>query len=286
MLGAIVAAIGVAIITWTLLEPMVRQPPLTALIGSLGLGYVFEAVYQAAFGAQPKTYESYPVESGLEFLGTSATRLQIAATTYAVASTCLVALLLRSRSWGHRLRAVAADPELAAAVFAIRQRRLAWVTVLVASVVAAPAAVFHAASHGVSPTTGSEMGLTAFVANIVAGRGRPIGAVLIVILLVIMRSMAITRPLWEIVSIIGSAGVVAFVTKRRRMSTRVRPIVIVGAAMLAFCATLTLRTAIPSLSRGLVVPGSFQDVVPYTFIVIALLVWPQGVLVARRSRVV
>lgn len=193
MSAAIAAAVGMTILTWALLEAMSREQPLTVLIGSLGLGYVLQAAYQAVFGAQPRTYESYPVESGLEFLGTSATKLQIAGLAYAVVSTCIVAQLLRSRSWGRRLRAVAADPELSTAVFAIRQRRIAWMTVLAASAVAAPAAVIHAASHGVSPETGTEMGLTAFIANVVAGRARPIGAVLVAVLLVAVRSVAITR---------------------------------------------------------------------------------------------
>src|SRR5687767_2077485 len=76
LLAAIAAAMLAAAICWALLLPLARDEPLAVLIGSLGLTYVLQAVFQLVFGPSPRVYSTHPVESGVVFLGATGTPLQ------------------------------------------------------------------------------------------------------------------------------------------------------------------------------------------------------------------
>jgi branched-subunit amino acid ABC-type transport system permease component len=283
-LVATCASVVVGGVFFWLLMPLLRQPVLTMLVGSLGLSYALQSVYQGALGATPRVYAHYPVEAGIEFLGTDATPLQLGAAVYAAVACLVTALLLRHGDWRRRVLAVAGDHEIAAAVFAVPRSRVAMEVTVLASILVAPAGVLYAASHGVSPTTGVDMGLLAFVAAIVVGRGRPLGAAVMALLLIVLRSVAIRWPLPNLL-VIGVAWVTVVASLPGRWST-VTGALRLAAVMSCGALALALSRRLPDWARYVVIPGSFQDVVPYTVVGLLLVLRPDGVLASRLPRAV
>ncbi len=184
------------------------------------------------------------------------------------------------------MKAVAADPDLASAVLGIRQKRIAFMTTLIASGIAAPAAVLYAASHGVSPSTGIDIGLMAFVATIVAGRERPLGAAGVALLLVAFRSAAIRWTVWELSGTVVSAGVAFWLVGRWRAGIPGRVLGGVAAGVVGYLLMNSVKEVSPSWLAAVVIPANFQDVVPYLLILLGLLLRPTGLLSARAERVV
>ena len=285
VLGAAAAgAVGSNWLCWRMLAPLTRAEPLIALVGSLGIAYLFQAVFQLAFGAGPRVYESYPVESGIAFLGTTATPLQLIAFGYATLAVIGLTLWLRARGLGHRLMISAADPEVAESVFAIDRARLAATTTWIASLLIAPAAVFFAIDHGVEPTTGANIGLTAFVATIVAGRQRPILGAAVALLLVITRSLAVRWSLSLLIAVAAGALLGGWLSRSAPSHTRRLAATLGGAAGLGM-AVRWMEVGVEWVPI-ILVPSGFQEVVPYLLILGCLLAKPEGLMARRATRVI
>lgn len=282
----LVAAVIVSTACWLLLAPLTQENSLAALIGSLGLVYVLQAAYQLAFGSVPRVYATYPVESGVSILGVFGTPLQWAGVVYALFAVLVVATLLRTRGWGRRLQAVAADPDFASAVLGISQRRIALSTALIASAITAPAAILYAASHGVSPSTGVDIGLVAFVATIVAGRERPLGAAGVAVLLVALRSASIRWTIWELSGAIVFGGVAFWIAGWWCEAIAGRVAIGLAAGVAGFVMVRSVGEVAPTWLPAVVIPASFQDVVPYLLIVLGLMFRPAGLLSLRPERAV
>jgi branched-subunit amino acid ABC-type transport system permease component len=284
--GSVLVAVATAAACWALLAPLARDNALVGLVGSLGLVYALQALYQLAFGAAPRVYTTYPVESGVTVFGAVGTPLQWAAMGYAVAAVVAVAILLHLPGWGQRLRAVAADPEIASAVLGIRPGRIAWASALFASVLVAPAAVLYGAGHGVSPSTGMDIGLTAFVAAIVAGRERPLGAAVTATFLVVLRSAAIRWSVWELSGAVISGGLAFWIGGCLCRAPAGRVLAGLATGAVVFLAIRTVSGASGGLLPPVVVPAEFQDVVPYVLILAGLLLRPAGLLSIQPERAV
>ncbi len=283
--GGILVAAVLSTACWWLLTPLIRQNSLSTLVGSMGLHYFIQAMLQFIFGATPRVYESYPVEGGLTLGPAVATKLQWIGMIYAMGALLVMALLLRSRGWGRRLSAVAADADFAESVLAVSQGRITWSASVVGSLVTAPAAVIYAASHGVTPSTGAEMGLLAFVATIVAGRGHPLGAVGVVILLVIIRSVAIRWTVLELTCVTScAAGLYLLFFDRRIANVRTSLAGVIGVVGGLWLAGV-LQPRVSS-RMSVVVPASFQDVVPFGFVIVGLLLKPRGWFASNATRVI
>lgn len=286
LVGGVLAAAILGIACWLLVEPLTRGAPLAALVGSLGLVYVLQSVFQFAFGASPRVYLSYPVESGMNFLGISGTPLQWVGVAYALVAVIGVGVMLHTHGWGRRLHAVAADTEFASSVLGIDPSKVALSTAILASVVIAPAAIFYAAAHGVSPTTGADIGLTAFVATIMAGRGRPLGAAGVALMLVSARSVAIRWTIWELSGSIV-IGVIGFWIAGRFTDGPARRWGIgLALAAVGFFMISTGLESWPEALPHVVIPASFQDVVPYVLVLAGLLLRPTGLLSGQVARAV
>jgi branched-subunit amino acid ABC-type transport system permease component len=275
-------ALALAAVCFLLFEPLARQPPLAVLVGSLGIGHALQALFQGAFGATPRSFDHYPVEAGIDLLGTTATPLQLAAVVYVAAVCAFMAWFLRRSGWARRLAAVAANADLAATVFGVSRRRIALQASLLTAGLVAPAAVLHAASHGVSPTTGIDIGLLAFVAAIIVGTGRPLGAAAAALGLVVLRSLAVRWPLWELLALASATAAIAALRRAPRSTERRAT---AGAALAIAGAALASRL-VALRGSAVVVPGSLQDVVPYAAVVVALLLRPRGLFDGRLPRAV
>jgi urea transport system permease protein len=288
-LAAVVGALAVGSLLWTLLAPLAKSAPLVMLVGSLGVSILFQAIYQFTFGAAPRVFANYPVETGISFLGTSATPLQMISAAYAIVAVSVIAVVLRMTTFGKRLRAVGQDAEVAQSVFGIDVQRVTWMTVLLATALAAPAALLYCIGHGVSPVSGVQQGLLAFVASIVAGRERPLGAAIVASLLVVVTTLAVKTGIAELIGFgvmvaVGSYGLIRYAN---RLPAPVRLI-------LLFVMTLAASGVVASLFeaqtladvRGIRVPSEFQPLVPYALVAMALLWRPRGVLVTAQERTV
>lgn len=287
-LGAVAGAVAVTIPIWSLLRPLSRRAPLVMLVGSLGLASVLQAAYQAFFGATPRVFVGYPAETGLPLLRTTATPLQLLALGYVAAATAVLAFLFHCTSFGKKLRALAADPEVARCVFGLNSDRLTWIAVVASSILLAPAGLLYSIGHGITPTTGSDIGLLAFVATIVAGRQNPLGAVGAALGLMVIATLAIR---WTLNETIAAALAVGFVLGARmlfgfaRASARsalagVTVAIVVAVAGVGSLASL-IEHAFPGRVALAQMPSAFQPLVPYFVIVCALLVRPTGLFRAR-----
>ena len=284
MFAAFGGALGISLISWFLIKPLSAYNQLSGMVGSVGIAFVFQSIFQLIFGTAPRVYTSYPVEAGFVIAGTIATPLQLISFVYAVVSIAVTSGILYGAGWGRALQAVAADPEVAATVFGIKRRSLEWQVNMIVALIIAPCAVFYGAAHGVSPGTGVEMSLLAFVSAIVAGRGRPIGAVGVAGFLMIIRSAVIRSPLCDVI-IYLSLGLAAYygIQYSRSMTTK---IITVTLATLVAGGIRFVNDQMPTLFPNYVMPSEYQDVAIYAMVSIALLVKPTGLFARPAERIV
>ena len=292
-LAAIVGSVVCGALAWALLAPLQRGSELALLIGSLGLSYAASGALQGLFGTAPRVFTTYPVESGIPILGTTATPLQLCAAAYAAAATLVVALILHATRFGTKLEVIATNPEVAQTVFGLRKGRLAWAAMTLVSVIVAPAGLLLAIGGGVTPLTGFQQGLLAFVATITAGRRRPLAAPLVALLFVCVGSAAIRWTAFDlslVATCAATAAVVYLVLIRKLPMYRWRKAfaLALAAATLPVAAVLAAAFGAPAQGGlwGAQLPAAFQPIVPYAVAVAALLWRPRGVLALRSERVV
>lgn len=286
VVAGLVGAVVMCVFCWKLVEPLTTTTPMATLVGSLGLSYAMQAVFQLLFGAAPRVFTSYPAENGWEVLSVTATPLQWVGACYAAAATVVVVVLTRSRKWGHRLQAVASNGSLASATLGISVNRVAWSVMLVASAIIAPAGVIYAVGHGVSPSTGVDVGLVAFIAAIIAGRNRPVGSAFVAFLLVLTRGAAIRFSIWEISGFLLAATATWYLLRLFGTGRFVAFVVTVAAGCLGYQGITFIEQWWKPAMATAIIPAAFQDVVPYGVILVVVLFRPTGLLLNRVGRVV
>jgi branched-chain amino acid transport system permease protein len=287
-LAALAGVLLVGLPSWALLRPFASATPLATLVGSLGLLNVMQAALQSAFGAAPRVFPNYPAEEGLHLLGTTATPLQLIGSAYVGLAAFGLFVVLKWTSFGKRLRTAAQDDEVAHCVFGVDLERLRWITMALASLVVAPAALLHCISHGVSPVSGAQQSLLAFVAAIVAGRGRPLGAAVVALILAVGAAAAVAWSLTDAAIALLATFSVAAVVRAFAARGRVRA----GWAAASTCtgglivALVVTRIAGRVLGAGanLRLPTEYQSLIPYVIVVLALLWRPDGLLAIGTPR--
>jgi branched-chain amino acid transport system permease protein len=286
LLGSLFGAVVMCVFCWKLVKPLGTTSPMATLVGSLGLSYVVQAFFQLVFGAAPRVFTKYPAESGWEMLSVTATPLQWIGVCYAVTATVAVVMLTRSHRWGHRLQAVASNASLASATLGISVNRVTWSVMLVASVIVAPAGVIYAIGHGVSPTTGVDIGLVAFVAAIIAGRNRPVTSALVAFLLVLIRGVAIRFSIWEILGFLLAATATWYLLSQFRTSRLAASVAALAAGCFGYQGILIFEQRLSPTMATTIIPAAFQDVVTYSVILVIVLLRPAGLLLNRTGRAV
>jgi branched-chain amino acid transport system permease protein len=281
-LAVAAASASLGAVLWILLAPLRRGADLWMLVGSFGLACAVEAGLQGGFGAGPQVFRHYPVEVGLPILGTSATPLQILSVAYTAVAVGAVALLVERSPFGHRLRALAADREIARSVFGLRPARLEWAAVLLASSIVGPAGFLYAVGQGVSPTSGARLALLGFVAAILAGRYRPLAAAGMALVLTVASSVAVR---WSVANVLLAVVGLAVALHLGRVGIRSRygPHwgLIAGCAA-ALVAAAEVAGVTPAIAH---LPSAYQPLLPWLLAAVALLWRPQGVLAEPTGRV-
>jgi neutral amino acid transport system permease protein len=177
VVGAVVGVLGYALV----FRPLAGRSAVTALLASIGLGFVIRAVIGVAFGHQQKTFR-LPLVRPWRFGDVRLHPNDLTLAAVAVVAVALTFLVLHATPIGRRMRAVADDPALAR-VSGIAPARVMVALWLMAGALSAVAGIVLGMKTVISPEMGWDMLLPAFAAAILGGIGHPAGAVLAGILL-------------------------------------------------------------------------------------------------------
>lgn len=174
-LSVVAVAIGAVVIYHVIFVRLLRRSSATAMIGSLALSLVLRAVIQTITGPRPQALD-LPLERGIDVLGALVTPSQLRIVVVsAVALAGLMALLYLTRL-GRSIRAVSANPDLAAAA-GINTRRVIDSAWLIAGAFGALGGVMLAIDNQVTLDMGFQLLLPVFAIAILGGFGSTGGAI-------------------------------------------------------------------------------------------------------------
>ena len=188
---AICGALGL-VINVAVVRPLAKFLPLAAMLSTYAVSQILDNVSQLAFTAQfrvfPKVLPTSNLHIGSMQFGTS--DVVMLGTTAVVM--VVMSLFLKYGKVGRAIRATAQDQEAALQV-GIPVGRIQHVSFVIASALGGLAGVFIALYIGIAnPSSGLEIGLTAFVAATLGGLGSLVGAVVGGFVLGILEAFGIT----------------------------------------------------------------------------------------------
>jgi branched-chain amino acid transport system permease protein len=180
---ALITALGAGLLLGGLVErllirPVERRPPLNAVIVTLGLLVLLQAVAGMIWGGSP---HSYPPAFSIQGFAVGGNRLLLSpADLFVIGAVALVmavlVVLFRRTSLGLRMRATAYAPEVAR-LLGVRVGRMLTLGWAMAAVVGALAGVLIAPSVFVGPNQFDQVLVYGFTAAIIGGLESPVGAV-------------------------------------------------------------------------------------------------------------
>lgn len=173
--GVVAAAVMSIIVAVVFYEPLRARGVLPLLITSVGVAFIAQNGIQIAFGASPVPFPIpllRPFSVGSVFIP----KVQAAILVISLAAMLSVHLLLTFTQLGKKMRATAANDDLAR-LSGINTRDVVRMTWVVTGVVAGVAgALLGAAQATIRPTLGFSFLLVVFAATLLGGIGRPYGA--------------------------------------------------------------------------------------------------------------
>jgi neutral amino acid transport system permease protein len=168
---------------------LLTRSPATAMIGSLALSILIGALIQTITGPQPKELD-LPLERGIDILGALITPNQVRIVIIGAVILAAVMAVLRLTPLGRAIRAVSANPELAAAA-GINVGRVIDVVWLMAGMLGALGGVFLAIDNQVSLEMGFQLLLPVFAIAVLGGFGSSGGAILASYVLALAESLVL-----------------------------------------------------------------------------------------------
>ncbi len=171
-----VVAVGL-VVERTLVRPLYKREPFYSLLMTFGLSLMAEEIYRLVWGANGVPFSPPGLLSGsanLGFMSFPSFRIFIAA-ALVVAIVALALFLTRTR-FGMRLRAAVQDTEMIAALGTNTQVLYA-VNFSLGILLAGIAGVLAAGMLGLSPTSGNDLLMPAFVTVIIGGMGSLFGSI-------------------------------------------------------------------------------------------------------------
>ena len=176
-IGALLGVLGYLLV----FRKLAGRPAVTALLASIGVGFLIRAVLGVSYGHAQKTFQLPLLRPwrvlDIRILPTDVNLIVVAALALAVTF-----VILHGTPIGRRMRAVADDPSLAR-VSGIAPERVMIALWALAGAVSAVAGIMLGIRTVITTDMGWEMLLPAFAAAILGGIGNPAGAVLAGILL-------------------------------------------------------------------------------------------------------
>ena len=173
----ICAALGL-VINISVVRPLAKYLPLAAMLSTFAVAQILDNISQLAFSAQfrvfPEVLPTSNLRIGTMHFGTS----DVVMLTITAVVMVSMSLFLKYGKTGRAIRATAQDQE-AALQMGIPVGLVQNLSFLIASALGGLAGIFFSLYIGVvSPTSGLNIGLTAFVAATLGGLGSLVGAVL------------------------------------------------------------------------------------------------------------
>ena len=164
---------------------------LAPFIASFGISLLVEHFVAAQLGSDPR---AFPVQTQLDlwrFGEIYVVPINVINLTIVAAMLAGLALIINRTDYGRAMRAVAENPEVAAAQ-GISVDRVVLITVIAASIFGGVSGLlFSADSHVASPFMGLDYGLKGLVVMIVGGVASPVGAVLAGFLLGMLEALTV-----------------------------------------------------------------------------------------------
>lgn len=174
--GGLLAGMAAGWAAWQwVFKPVSRQPGVTLLLTSIGLGFVLRAALGLVFGNEHQLFE-LPMMRAWRLGEVVVNPMDAIVALGALLSVAGVFVLLHLTPAGRVLRAMADNPDLARVVGIATGRASAWLWALVGAVCGL-AGLLVGMKTLVSPEAGAELLLAAFAAAVVGGLGSPWGAV-------------------------------------------------------------------------------------------------------------
>ncbi|MGI9482867.1 MAG: branched-chain amino acid ABC transporter permease [Hyphomicrobiales bacterium] len=151
----VVGVLGIGVYRFAY-KPLLGQPPLVALIASIGLLIVAEELYRIIFGAYGLSFSDPPLQAQLEILPSIFLSLaQVLVIAIAVIFLGVLGWLASSTRTGIAWRATVSDPEIARS-FGINPEHVRYLNFFIGSALAAAAGVMVALLNNlVEPTMGA-----------------------------------------------------------------------------------------------------------------------------------
>lgn len=151
----LVGCVGMAVYRFAY-KPLLHQPPLVALIASIGMLIVAEELFRLVFGAYGISFISPPLQTQVEILpGISLSYARLLVIGLAVFFLALLGWLSTATRTGIAWRATVADPDMALS-FGINLENVRYLNFFIGSALAAAAGVMVALLNNlVEPTMGS-----------------------------------------------------------------------------------------------------------------------------------
>jgi branched-chain amino acid transport system permease protein len=173
----LIAVIVGVVVERTLVRPLYTRQPFYSLLMTFGLSLIAEEVYRLIWGANGVPFSGPPQLAGtvsLGFMNFPAFRIFIVA-VLVIAMVALALFLTRTR-FGLRLRAAVQDTEMIAAL-GTNTQMLYMINFGLGIFLAGIAGVLAAGMLGLSPTSGNQLLMPAFVTVIIGGMGSLFGSI-------------------------------------------------------------------------------------------------------------
>lgn len=188
-IAAIIATTLVSVACYILVfKKLERRPLVTSLIASIGIAFFLRSMLTFFVGFDQHVFQ-VPIMRALNFSGVRIIRIDIWLSGIAVLVLAATFVVLFSTPLGRRMRAVAADMDLARAS-GIRSGRVMMALWAIAGALSAVAGIMVGIKTVVTPDLGWDLLLPAFAAAILGGIGSPGGAVLAAILLGVAQELS------------------------------------------------------------------------------------------------
>jgi branched-chain amino acid transport system permease protein len=166
-----VGVVGIGIYRYAY-KPMLSQPPLVALIASIGLFIASEEIYRLVFGAYSLSFIDPPLQTQVEILpGISLSYARLLVVGIAVVFLAILGWLSASTRTGIAWRATVTDPDMARS-FGINIENVRYLNFFIGSALAAAAGVMVALlNNQVEPTMGAVPSYKALAIIVMGGLG-------------------------------------------------------------------------------------------------------------------
>ena len=175
--AALVGVVGMAIYRLCY-QPILDRPPYVALIASIGLFIAMEELFRLIFGPFGLTYVDAPLQTVIQFAGTSLRTVDLAIVTGSLSLLGVLAWLAQKTRVGVAWRATVDDPQIAES-FGISVVKVRYLNFFIGSALAAVAGIFISLqSNLVEPTMGGVPSYKALAIIVLGGLGNVAGTLI------------------------------------------------------------------------------------------------------------